>query len=147
MVSVIFTNPTMVGQPDPTLLQSGQEDRLHDYENGPTLSPYILLAFATRHAAGASHLILAAVLLPGADPDAAASTLGGRLRSYRSLLTGAPLSGHWSFEKAVGVREGDFPVALVVMRVSDPTGSDAPAVFTWDRLILQRDTLFLTIGP
>jgi len=118
---------------------------------GPRLPAYKLVAFATRHTEGASYLILAVVFPKGADASAAADILADRLRNYESWVAEMRLDERWTFDQATGTEAEGLPVALVVMRADDPppTPEDASmvntAVFSWMRMIVSRDTLFLTI--
>lgn len=118
---------------------------------GPRLPGYTLVAFATRHTEGASYLILAVVFPAGADADEAADVLTERLQSYESLRTLRPLDDYWTFEKATAVEAEGLPVALVVMRADDPPPTPEnesrvnSAVFSWMRLVVYQDLLFLTI--
>jgi hypothetical protein len=119
----------------------------------PPLPSHKLAAFATRHSAGGSSLILAVVFPSGTDAQAAADVLAGRLKSYVSLRFGGPLDERWTFQTSKGVDVAGTPVALVVMRADDPppTPADAPIVntyvFSWVELVYARDLGFLMIGP
>jgi hypothetical protein len=128
--------------------ESVLEQLLEQYRQGPQLPHYTLVAFATRHTEGASHLILAVVFPKGTDESAAADILADRLKNYVSL-TQTSLEERWTFEKSTGVQAGELPVALVVMRVDDPPPTPPNAsrvntgVFVWYHLVTRRDTLFL----
>jgi hypothetical protein len=137
---------------DPGLLMPESEEVLEQLTQsikGTQLPTYTLVAFATRHAKGASHLILAVVFPKETDAAAAAEVLAERMRNYTSLRTRSKLDEYWSFEKAISVEANGLPVALVVMQVDDPepTPEDAAqvnaGVFSWVQLVTARDTLFL----
>jgi hypothetical protein len=151
LMGVLFVDGPSLALGDPVRALQDLQQGLKPDTEGPPLPMYLTVAFATRHAAGASHLVLAVVFPPGVDAAAAAEVLGKRLRDYKSVLTRASLADRWSFEKAVGVTAGGLPVALVAMRVPDPpvaaAGDAKPAaVFSWPRMVYQRDMLFLTVG-
>jgi hypothetical protein len=154
LVGVMFVDGAQLSLNDPAavLTKKGTPQSLKPTSAGPPLPQYLTVAFATRHnpgSPGASYLVLAVVFPPTADAAAAADILATRIKSYRSVITRTALSDRWSFEKALGVDAG-LPVALVVMRVDDPparTDGLPGAVFSWSRLVYQRDTGFLVVGP
>ena len=145
--------------PDVLLVGSGRTTGENPPSDQPgTLPPFTLAAFATRHTLpgedplpnghGATSLVLALVLAPGADADAAAQTLAGRLDGYVSLVTGAPLSDRWILAQSFGTEAEGLPVAVAVMRVDDPLPDESgapgnPGVLSWVELIFSRDVLFL----
>jgi len=155
LIGVIF----MESRPllDPTLLLGGRASeeatrQLQAYAQERPLPPHFLTAFATRHTEGATYLILAVVFPPGTDAVAASETLAERLRSYTSLLTRAPLDERWTFDRSAGVKAHGLPVALVAMRVPDPSPTPEEAalvnagVFSWAHMVFARDLLFLIAG-
>ena len=89
-------------------------------EDWPELPMYDMVAFATRHAEGASYLIAALVFPPATDEQAAADALASRVQDYISTRYGEPLSDRWTFDRALGVEANGLSVALLVMRVDDP---------------------------
>jgi hypothetical protein len=119
---------------------------------GPeALPPFDLVTFATRHAPGATYLILDVVFPAGTDAAAAADVLSNRLQNYVSLATGQPFAERWTFDRATSIEIDGLPVALVVMRVDDPPvaaeGEQAnSAVFNWITVIERRDLGFLLTG-
>ncbi len=161
LVGVILMEGPQFYAAAPTLEALGSSLSAEDLEalrerysqQGASLPPYTLVAFATRHsqAQGASYLILALVFDQDADAEAAAETLADRLRNYASVVTQQPLDERWTFEQATGVEAEGLPVALVVMRADDPPPTPASeplvntAVWSWIHMILYRDTLFLTL--
>jgi hypothetical protein len=124
--------------------------QLAEYAQGPGLPAFTLAAFGTRHSKGASHLLLAVVFPKETDARAAANVLAERLKSYSSIRKGMQLKDHWTYEMATAREAGGLPVALVVMRVSDPppTPENEPRVnafvVPWFQIVFNLDLLFLT---
>jgi len=92
-------------------------------------------------------------LTEGADADAAADVLAGRLRDYPLYGSEASkLTDYVTFEQAAGTSAAGLPVALTVLCVDDPSVSEetgrleAPTFF-WLRLVAREDLLFLLTEP
>lgn len=116
------------------------------------LPVYDLAAFATRHAEGATYLIVVVVFPPGVDSEAAADGLAARIQNYISSRYEEGLQDRWAFDRAAGIDVDGLPVALVVMRADDPppTPEDQQmvnsAVLAWVDLVFARDIGFLAVG-
>lgn len=151
LVGAIFSEEVVAG--DPLALEPGAT--AEDEEAAPDaapLPPYTLAAFGTFRGTGATFLALAVVFPPGTDASAAAITLSDRMAQYVSLVTQAPLSERWTFDRAFADESGTLPVAVVVMRVDDPPppaeGEQVnTAILAWTDLVYRRDLGFLVPGP
>lgn len=109
------------------------------------LPPYLAVAFATRHAPGATYPVLAVGFLPEVDIERATTLLADRLQTYQLLYGDAALSDYWAFERAYSVEAGGLAVAVVVMRVDDPAPDESLRLM-WPNLVFRRDLLFLAQG-
>jgi hypothetical protein len=149
MTAPNFFDPMLLLEPS---ANEGAIQLLKNYAQKPSLPPYSLVAFATRHTQGVSYLILTVVFPKGTDANIAADILADRLQNYVSIDQSIPLDDRWIFEKALGIEVQGLPVTLTVMRVDDPppTPEDAARVnadiLTWSSLIFKRDALFLISG-
>lgn len=154
LVGVILTNDPAYGDVQQALPPDAPAELATPYDamcsEGATLPPYTLVAFATFHEEGASFLTLAVVYPEGTDAESAAAVLADRMPDYVSVRTRRPIE-QWSFETSAAVEAEGLPVALVVMRVDDPQvteeGDLPTGVWSWIRMVVARDTLFLCPAP
>lgn len=134
-------------------LMAAQEEYFETYP----LPAYRLAAFSTHHTPGTSYYSIALVLNSGADAQAAADVLRERLEGYTMLSRDQTVAAFFEerriqVETAVGVTDGELPVALVVLSMPDPPltpdsggGQARSYVFTWMDWIARRDTGFLAV--
>lgn len=116
-----------------------------------SLPVYDLVVFATAHSAdaGATYLTMGLVFPTGTDAKAAADVVVERLETYVSARYDRPLSEFWTFDRAAAVDVYGVPVALVTMRIDDPSpatddsGMPNTAVLSWGDLVYARDIGFL----
>jgi uncharacterized protein (TIGR00369 family) len=115
------------------------------------LPVYDLAAFATRHAEGATYLIVVVVFPPGVDSLAAADELATRMQTYISGRYEAGLQDRWAFDRAAGIdvngcrwrwRSCARTIRRPPWRISR-CELRRPGV---DRLVFARDFGFLAVG-
>lgn len=113
------------------------------------LPPFNAVAFATFHGDDATYLTLALAFPPGTDTGPAISVLEAKLPTYQSLVTDRSFADRWTLDRSGAVEVDGVPVALVVMRVQDPTPPPenpadlGAAVLSWYDMVVQRDVAFL----
>lgn len=115
---------------------------------------YDLAVFATRRRAADTQLLLALVLPPGSDAQAAADTVLMRMKRYDSLVSRQSLLDIFE-ERGVAIEWGrgvdidGQSVTLVSLSVRNPTlreGDDGrieTAIFNWQTMVYARDLGFL----
>jgi len=119
-----------------------------------SLPVYDVVVFATTHSAEtkATYLTLSLAFPSGTDAQAAVDVLVERMETYVSGRTGAPMAERWAFDRAAAVEVGGLPVALVTMRVDDPSpatddsGRPNTAVLSWVDVLMTLDVGFLAAG-
>ncbi len=156
LVGVFLTDDQTFSDPATYLLsgvslEDAQELSERFEREAEDLPGWEVVAFATQHAGDASYLTLAVVFEEGTDTNRAVEVLVDRLANYESLVRHDSLMDYCrcSLESAGAVEAEGLPVALVTLRAENPapTPEDEPIVntfvFSWWRIIMQRDTRFL----
>lgn len=152
LIGVIFLGEPNFSDPAQQILGSQasaeQIRALHDQIAAqPALPPIRVAAFATRHMADTTYLIVALVFPTGVSLPEIEETLSTRLTNYQSIVTRASLNARWSLDRVFSNEFDGVPVAVAAMQLAaygdgEEFGTTTPPL-AWIDLIVRRDLLFL----